>query len=397
MKHRRLTPLILFLLLAACTRELPPALNEDGPLRLQPHTIPSIINPGGVYTAAVRLLGGKADSVRLTILGKDQSPLMTLGLFDDGGAVRRDSGDQVAFDGIYTGTFQWTAAAAGEVDWKFEAVDRRGIAAEPLLLSVPIIKNSPPQLLAVEAPDSLPSGFAGTLRFSASVSDSNGREDVLYVRCTGSRTGAASFVVDLLPEPEDDRFGLLVDRTFAVAKKGDYSLLFQAVDRSGARSNAIERRLFIGNNSPRLVEFSHVDSVALPPVGMMTAFLIAVRVEDDQTLADVKSVQMEWKKPDGTYSKNSPFTLFDNGLPWNEDFTGWDDGWRGDKTAGDGVYSITAIFDPSQPLGDYELTFWAEDLAGNVSSRETRIVTLYAKTSLQKTSLPLRRHPFEGK
>ena len=132
----------------------------------------------------------------------------------------------------------------------------------------------------------------------------------------------------------------------------------------------------------------------------MVAFLITVRVEDEQSAADVKLVKLEWKKPDGTFSKNSPFTLYDNGLPWNEDFSGWDDGWRGDKVAGDGVYSITGIFDPNQPLGNYELTFYAEDFAGNVSERITRIVTLYPKpeglSKQRSTLLPVTSHPFEG-
>ena len=111
----------------------------------------------------------------------------------------------------------------------------------------------------------------------------------------------------------------------------------------------------------------------------MVAFLITVRIDDDQTLLDVNDVKLEWKKPDGTYSLNSPFDLYDNGLPWNEDFTGWDDGWRGDENAGDGIYSITGIFDPNQPLGDYELTFYARDFSGNTSERITRIITLYPR------------------
>ncbi|MDZ7346880.1 MAG: hypothetical protein ONA69_08830 [candidate division KSB1 bacterium] len=388
-------------LLSACTRELPAPAEPDSAV-LEKHRIPSVVNPGRSYTVEVKLIGNaQADSVRLRVFAAQQEVLQS-SLFDDGGAVHPESGDQAAFDNIFTCKLLWNAALSqtSELLWRFEAIGRGAAVISPLETTVLSIKNSPPVLLAVEAPDRLPSGFKGQMRFAAAAADSNGLEDLLVVRCTAFRSGARAFAIDLTSKAEAGRFETAIDSSFAAGKKGEYDLSFQAFDRSMTGSNVFEKRILIDNEPPRLVEFVHPDSIPLPGAGMMTAFLITVRVVDPQSLQDVKFVKMEWKKPDGTYSKNSPFMLYDNGLPWNEDFKGWDDGWRGDQTAGDGVYSITAIFDPTQPLGDYQLTFFAEDYAGNVSERITRIVTLHARPGLSKTAIlgerPLFHHPFGG-
>jgi hypothetical protein len=404
---KTLLGLSLLLLGAACSqRELPQQNTNTGPFLLEKHIIPEVVNPGRVYPVSVRLIGGAmVDSVRLDALSFSRTPLRTYWLFDDGGTLHADSGDQVAFDGYFSQNILWTSdsQAAEELIWRFEATTREGKTVEPMEVNVSSQKNSAPVLISVDIPDTLHSGFEGVIKFRAQADDSNGVVDIDQVKCSASQSGVAAFELSLPPENEPGVFEFALDNSFAVAKKGLYDLNFQAIDRSGALSSSVGRSLSIENRAPRLSDFMHADSVALPDAGMMTAFLITVRVQDDQSAADIKSVMLEWKKPDGTFSKNSPFTLYDNGLPWNEDFTGWDDGWRGDATAGDGVYSITGIFDPNQPLGDYQLTFYAEDFAGNFSDHVTRIVTLYPKAAgLFKTNPALQitraaeRQPFEG-
>lgn len=390
----------LVLLLAACTRELPQTPANDGPFALEKHIIPTVVNPGKSHQVSVRMLGGaEVDSVKLTVLSPSSAVLAVFGLFDDGGAQHHGSGDQVAFDGYFSRNILWTGSdQAAELIWRFEAVTRQGVIVPPLEATVVSQKNSAPVLLSVEAPDTLRSGFVGTIKLTAVAVDSNGADDLAMVKCAAYQGGILAF--EMVLNRENDRFAFALDYTFAVAKRGLFDFKYQAIDRSGVLSNEINRLLFIENQPPQLSEFSHADSVQVPEAGKMVAFLITVRVEDEQSAADIKSVKLEWKKPDGTFSKNSPFALYDNGLPWNEDFSGWDDGWRGDKVAGDGVYSITGIFDPNQPLGDYELTFYAEDFAGNVSARVTRIITLYPKPAGLSKSRPTFRlvahHPFEG-
>lgn len=374
---------ILFpLLLAGCAQRELPQQPGDEPITISKHVVPEVVNPGGSYFVAVRLLGGaRVDSVRLDVFAAGQSnPFATYALFDDGGNLYPNDGDQVAFDGYFCQNIVWAAGGGGQQNytWSFSATDSKGQSGQPLTATVSSQRNSAPVLLRVETPDSLPSGFDGELLFRIEVADSNGLADVDKVSYDAFKDGVLNFQVDLEPEGAG-LFVAKMNKLFAIGKNGLYELRFKATDKSGGQSAIFSKNVFIGNNAPQLVEFVHVDSVQMPSAGFMSAFLITVRVEDDQTLLDVNEVKLEWKKPDGTFSANSPFTLFDNGLPWNEDFTGWDDGWRGDVTADDGVFSITGIFDPNQPLGDYELTFYARDFSGNASARVTRIVTLYPR------------------
>ncbi|MDZ7370584.1 MAG: hypothetical protein ONB12_05395, partial [candidate division KSB1 bacterium] len=96
-------------LLSACTRELPtPA--EPGTAVLEKHRIPSVVNPGRSYTVEVKLVGKvQVDSIRLRVFASQQE-IMQCGLFDDGGAVHLQSGDQAAFDNIFTCRLLWSAA-----------------------------------------------------------------------------------------------------------------------------------------------------------------------------------------------------------------------------------------------------------------------------------------------
>lgn len=377
---KKLWLLAIPLLLWACSqRELPQEASHDGPMSIEKHIVPQVVNPGQTYYVSVHLVGGTdVDSVRLDIYrAGDSSPLASFGLFDDGGNIHPEDGDQVAFDGYFSQNIVWTSLGdVSKYTWTFEATDSESRSAEPLTVEVASFLNSAPVLLDVQVPDSLPSGFEGELMFRAQVSDSNGLADIDKVVYEAYQEDVSNFQVDLEPE-SNGVYVSKMDKQFAIGKRGNYELRFKAIDKSGVTSNIITKNVIIANDPPQFLDFIHADSVQIPQAGNMVAFLIAARLDDDQSLLDITEVKLEWKKPDGTFSQNSPFDLYDNGLPWNNDFTGWDDGWRGDETAGDGIYSITGIFDPNQPLGDYELTFYARDFSGNNSERITRIVTLY--------------------
>lgn len=373
----------LILLMSCEQRDLPQQNSYSEQLTLEKYIIPTIVNPGRTYLTSVKVIGGQqVDSVRLDIFKNSQSQsLSTFWLYDDGSAIYQQDGDQVAFDRIFTQNILWTAETnTQKFVWKFQATDDIGNTSEPLVQNISSVKNVAPVLLNVECPDSLDSAFDGQLKFTAQVFDSNGTAiDIDKVYYLAYKDDVLNFQADLQPETTEGIYSQSVDYTFAIGKKGIYEYQFFAKDKSGEQSNMIKKRINIKNNPPVLSNFSHIDSVTIPQEGRMVAFLINVQVDDDQTLSDVKHVKMEWKKPDGSYSLNSPFDLYDNGLPWDEDFEGWDDGWRGDEKADDGIFSITGIFDPAQPLGDYQLTFYAEDYAGNKSERITRIITLLPK------------------
>ncbi|MBN1559766.1 hypothetical protein JW998_05920 [candidate division KSB1 bacterium] len=378
---KRFIIFIMPLLLIGClSRELPQQNTFTGPMTIQKHILPEVVNPGTTYFVSVLLSGASADSVKLDVFRQsDSSPFVSYGLFDDGGNIHSHDGDQVAYDGYFSQNIVWTGEAGISLyRWRFTASDDNGRDSEPLEITVTSRRNSPPVLLAVQAPDSLPSGFEGELQFVAHVTDSNGTGDIAKVMYAAYKENMLNFA-DSLEFANDGVYVARMDKLFAIGKKGAYDLRFVAYDRSGGESEIVSKRVTIGNDAPQLLDFVHADSVQQPEEGKMVAFLITVRVDDDQTLLDVNEVKLEWKKPDGSYSLNSPFDLYDNGLPWNEDFNGWDDGWRGDENAGDGIYSITGIFDPAQPLGLYELTFYARDFVGNSSERVTRMITLYPR------------------
>lgn len=373
--------LIPLVLLGCCSRELPQQNTVAGPMTIQKHVLPEVVNPGATCFVSVLLAGGSADSIRLDVFRQSEaSPFVSYGLFDDGGNIHPDDGDQVAHDGYFSHNIVWTGEGGTSLyRWRFTATDVvSGRVSEPLEATVASRKNSLPVLLAVQAPDSLPSGFAGELQFVAHVSDSNGTEDIANVMYAAYKENALNFE-NSLERVGDGVYAAKMSKLFAIGKKGAYDLRFQASDKSGGQSEIVSKQVTICNEAPQLVDFVHADSVQLPEQGKMVAFLITIRVDDDQTVADIKDVKLEWKKPDGTHSLNSPFDLYDNGLPWNDDFEGWDNGWRGDEQAGDGIYSITGIFDPLQPLGRYELTFYARDFAGNTSERTTRVITLHPR------------------
>ena len=379
---KKLVFLVPLLLVACSQRELPQETDLTEPLTLEQHVLPQVVNPGGTYLVSVRVSGGaNVDSVQLDVYEPEAaSPFNTYWLYDDGGNLHPNDGDVVAYDGYFSNRITWITEgeAQQEYAWRFAAMDTEGNASEPLQVTVSSRKNAAPQLVSVTVPDSLPSGFEDQLQFQALASDSNGVTDIEKVVYEAYQNDILNFQAEL-ESLDDGRFVQTVDKLFAIGKGGWYDFRFRAIDKSEAESNIITKRIKIVNHAPEFFDFVHADSVQLPAEGNIVAFLITARVEDDQSLADIKDVKLEWKKPDGTYSQNSPFELFDNGLPWNEDFEGWDDGWRGDEKAGDGIYSITGIFDPTQPLGDYELTFYATDFAGNTSERITRIVTLYPR------------------
>lgn len=386
---KKLLFVFLTVLVFGCSqRELPQQPTDDDPISLKMVTVPQVVNPGNSYVVSVQLTGdAEVDSVRLEVYREGASELFTsYSLFDDGGNFHPNDGDQVAFDGYFSQNIVWTAGSSDQANytWSFTATDVIGRMSEPLQVTVLSRKNNLPVLLSVAAPDTMPSGFDGELFFRAEVSDSNGLADIDRVMYSAYQDNVLILNANLEAESEGV-YSAKMDKYYAVGKKGLYEMRFKAIDKSGGESNVISKNIYVGNNPPQLLDFAHVDSVRQPIVGYAVSFLITVRVQDDQSLLEVTDVLLEWKKPDGTYSENSPFDLYDNGLPWNQDFAGWNEGRRGDETAGDGIYSITGILNHSddpeydQPLGDYELTFYARDFAGNTSERITRIITYYAE------------------
>jgi len=162
-------PLLCIGFISCSQRELPQQNTTTQPLSLETVSVPAVVNPGGAYLVAAQVAGGDGvDSVQLDVMTADGAALLTtFWLYDDGGAIHSQDGDQVAFDNVFTQHIVWAVNVgdAQKLTWRFQATDVAGKTADPVDHSVSARENSAPVLLNVATPDSLPSGFEGRLTF----------------------------------------------------------------------------------------------------------------------------------------------------------------------------------------------------------------------------------------
>ncbi len=368
--------LVLALIAAGCSeRDLPvPNDSSDNPV-VEKFSVPEIVNPSSSYPVMVRVEPSdlvESVSLEITLQGSS-SPIKSLSLYDDGGAVDSNDGDAVAYDGIFSQVLNWDQTEASDLIFTFSAKSTEGQLLSDAAFSVKSTANSKPVIIDISIPDSLKSGESGQ-QFIVTVSDSNGTEDIKSVVFTGMQNNAELFNGELQPTGTPGEFVITIDSSFAAGKKGSYDIVFSATDQSNVSSDPATRILYIENTYPELGEISAPRQIERPPLDYIVNFLIEVPISDAQGLGDIKEVRVSWQKPDASYPGGSPYQLFDNGLEYSYD--NWDQGYRGDLTANDGVYSITGVFDPDDLLGNYILIFWAEDLAGNRSSDKAFIINL---------------------
>ena len=380
---RRLILLSLpLLILAGCgKRELPtPPAPEE--VVLSQAVLPEMLGPMRLYRVEIAATG-EVDSVLLEAVPRGTGAVeQRFYLYDDGGARHAGDGDVVAFDNIFSQQILWQPTLPGfrEYELRFQASRSGRTVGEPLVLMRSSGDQCAPVVEQFLHPDTLRSGFSGNLLFQAVVIDSSAPGDVARVELTGSAEGKASFDTLLYddgthgdPAAGDNIYSLAVDRTFGARKQGAYTIKVAAVDRSGQRSPEKSALLVIVNTAPLLADLTAPAMVQRPATGT-SSYLVSVRIDEPQGLQDINRVLLRAYNPDGTGFNNNPFVMYDNGLAL--DISRWDLGYRGDLTAGDGIYSMTVIFDAAKPLGVYRLTFTAEDWAGNQSELLTHTITL---------------------
>jgi len=380
---RRLILLSLpLLILAGCgKRELPtPPAPEE--VVLSQAMLPEMLGPMRLYRIEIGA-AGEVDSVLLEAVPRGTGAAeQRFYLYDDGGARHAGDGDVVAFDNIFSQQILWQPTLPGfrEYELRFQASRAGRTVGEPLVLMRSSGDQRAPEVAQLLLPDTLRSGFSGSLLFQAVVIDSSGPGDVARVELTGSAAGKASFDTLLYddgshgdPAAGDYIYSLAVDRTFGARKQGAYTIRIAAVDRSGQRSPEKSAILVIVNTAPLLTDLNAPAAVQRPAAGA-SSHLVSVRIDEPQGLQDINRVLLRAYNPDGTGFNNNPFVMYDNGLAL--DISRWDLGYRGDLTDGDGVYSMTVIFDAAKPLGVYRITFTAEDWAGNQSELLTHTITL---------------------
>jgi hypothetical protein len=372
------------LFLAGCLeRKLPTDLKADSNGTLTQKSVPAIISPGRSYAVIVALSGvdtGEIPSVTLDVQREGTTEkLLTVQCYDDGDRSRTGNGDVVAFDNMYSQKISWPATLKGSMKVVFQfSIANSSISA--LRIPVSSMDVKPPVITAVQAPDSLKSGFSGTKKIEVTVADSTGLDDIFGVLLSAYQNGTRLFSDTLYDDgaagdavARDGHCTLAMDKSFAAGKGGAYELQLQAMDKGGLTSAIVKRNLVIENGAPLIVEVDMAREVQRPASGTIT-FLIEANISDPQGIRDIKQVRMSWQKPDGTFPAASPYTLFDNGLTF--DLSKWDYGYRGDLLANDGIYSIRGVFDSANLLGDYTLGFIVEDLVGHKSTELFFKVTL---------------------
>jgi hypothetical protein len=97
-------------------------------------------------------------------------------------------------------------------------------------------------------------------------------------------------------------------------------------------------------------------------------FSFSIKAEDPNGQFDIGSVYYELYRPDGTKVSNSTgltkFPMFDDGAT------------AGDKTKGDGIYTVALTFPANQQTGKWKFVFYAADRNGLVSDPVTSEITV---------------------
>lgn len=347
--------------------EKPPFLISD--IRIADYWAANSSTPELVEARVEHPDGIKAiQMVRVQVVAADNTVEGSAQLYDDGGATTM-SGDLIAADGVFRNLLVPDAlvSRSGVYTFRFSATDQNGNTAPVVEKTIQMGENHPPQLHKVFAPDLLPSGFyADTL--AAIVFDPDSVGDVNDIVLDISKVG-------MLPvrytkkswerSDIDSIFVLGIDSSFAAGLKGAYLLSFKARDQFGAESDTLLRKIQIENKAGKLSEITMPHQITKPASGTKQIF-ISVKANDPQGLTDVDSVYFYSRKPDGSLSNNGkPFVMVDNGKAFNI-ANPFDE--AGDKTAGDGIYSLTSIIDTGAATGTFVFSFYSRDLVGNLSA-----------------------------
>lgn len=379
------TAFLLLLLLAACNEEIvPPEASPE--FTVEGFKTPRRLNVGKPrdYDVAFRVThpqgAAAVAEVTLRFFGSDQTTLLLeLPLYDDGGFLHPGNRDVIAGDGIFTNHFISDSLVfpLGAVFMRASARDNAQQSVQSGFVEALALINAPPQLLAINAPDTLISG-SQPLLFSVAVQDSNDIEDVIAVTMRLKRGGSEIFSASLefqgKTAPDSGVFGAFFDSTLAAERLGDYTLEFQARDLSDDFSNVLVKPIFLENKAAFLFGVSVPDSAQLPTSGLQPVF-VTIHCSDPQGPTDLDSVYFFSLRPDSVLANNgNPLVLQDNGLPFNPQNPFVE---AGDLVANDGIFSLTVLLNPTALTGKYVFSFFARDKVGNFTVGPVDSIIVY--------------------
>lgn len=207
-----------------------------------------------------------------------------------------------------------------------------------------------------------------TFKLTATVIDKDGQMDIaetLYQILNPLR--GAILKSGKLNRVNDSTF--YGEPNFKIKRKesGIYFVKVYSVDKSGISGNEVyfSFELYRGNRPPVISELNAPDTVFLQSQTVLIKMTIKATDPDGDN--DIKTVQFNSFKPDGSPSSGNPFRMYDDGNA---------SGISGDDKAGDGIYSIIIQLPPSTQKGRYRFEFQAIDRANETSNIITHFLTV---------------------
>ena len=121
---------------------------------------------------------------------------------------------------------------------------------------------------------------------------------------------------------------------------------------------ALEDSFQLGNIRPIIVQVTFPDTMTRPPDPYILVDTIKVEIFDANGVSDIQTCYMMFQKPDLTYSNNgNPILLYDDGII-NQNMFLWD------EFAADGIFSRLITIGSDNPIGIYNVYFYAKDFFG---------------------------------
>ena len=121
---------------------------------------------------------------------------------------------------------------------------------------------------------------------------------------------------------------------------------------------ALEDSFQLGNIRPIIVQITFPDTMTRPPDPYILVDTIKVEIFDANGVSDIQTCYMMFQKPDLSYSNNgNPILLYDDGII-NQNMFLWD------EFASDGIFSRLITIGSDNPIGIYNVYFYAKDFFG---------------------------------
>ncbi|MCS7230338.1 MAG: hypothetical protein RMJ81_07000 [Candidatus Kryptonium sp.] len=206
------------------------------------------------------------------------------------------------------------------------------------------------------------------IKTRAIVIDKDGQNDISKTICEiiNPYRGVTLTRTDLARINDSTFYG---EPEFKIKRKeaGIYQVKIFSIDKSNFSSNEIHfsLNLYRGNRPPVISDLVAPDSVLLQT--QVVLIKITLKATDPDGNNDIKSVQFNSYRPDGSPSSGNPFRMYDDGNA---------SGVSGDERAGDGIYSIIVQLPPNTQKGRYKFEFFAIDRAGALSNFITHFITV---------------------